>query len=95
MLVHKWVKLVNFYLILHTVTFVHQDASVFASTLDDGISVTHWPAQGRHGWVQVVNGRIRLNGLILKEGDGADISHEARLEITAEGLAEILVFDLA
>jgi redox-sensitive bicupin YhaK (pirin superfamily) len=39
--------------------------------------------------------QVRLNGTRLKEGDGAAISDEPTLEITATSEAEILLFDLA
>lgn len=52
-------------------------------------------APGRHGWVQVVNGSLTLNGQALKEGDGAAISDEASLTLSAKEKSEVLVFDLA
>ena len=74
---------------------LRQDASVYAGVLDDGQSVTHCLAEGRHAWIQVARGQIRLNGLGLQAGDGAAISQEATLAMAADGPAEILVFDLA
>jgi redox-sensitive bicupin YhaK (pirin superfamily) len=44
--------------------------------------------------VQVIRGRIRLNGLSLQEGDGAALSDEPQAEMTADSEAELLVFDL-
>jgi hypothetical protein len=43
----------------------------------------------------VATGEIDLNGLSLREGDGAAISDETELRISTPSGAEILVFDLA
>jgi quercetin 2,3-dioxygenase len=73
---------------------MHQDAELYATVLESGRSVTHDLAKGRHAWVQVVRGRIRLNGFSLQEGDGAALSDEPQAEITADSKAELLIFDL-
>jgi redox-sensitive bicupin YhaK (pirin superfamily) len=73
---------------------LHQDAELYATILEHGHSVIHELAEGRHAWVQVARGRVRLNGLSLQEGDGAALSDEPRMEIVADGAAELLVFDL-
>jgi hypothetical protein len=36
-----------------------------------------------------------LNDFALKQGDGAAVTQESNLRITAQELAEILLFDLA
>jgi hypothetical protein len=40
---------------------------------------------------------VKLNGELLRAGDGAAVSDEAKIELTGAGdeLAEALVFDLA
>jgi hypothetical protein len=55
----------------------------------------HQLAPGRHAWVQLVSGRLRLNGEVLDAGDGAAISDESALELHAEQDADLLLFDLA
>ena len=74
---------------------VHQDASVYAALLEPGERVAHEPAAGRHAWVHVARGTVELNGQTLREGDGASVSGERRLEVAAKDPAEVLVFDLA
>jgi hypothetical protein len=74
---------------------VHQDVALYATVLDDGATVRHAIAPGRHVWVQVARGAAVLNGKPLAEGDGAAISDEAAIELTGKGSAEVLVFDLA
>jgi hypothetical protein len=78
-------------------TTVHQDARVYASLLEPGQAVSHALAAGRHAWVQVARGEVELNGVRLREGDGAAVSDERALSIAGagSGTAELLVFDLA
>jgi len=74
---------------------INQDARVYASLLDDGQSVAHTLAAGRSAWLQVAQGGLSLNGNRLKAGDGAGITSESRVEISAEQNSEFLLFDLA
>jgi redox-sensitive bicupin YhaK (pirin superfamily) len=73
---------------------LHQDARVFAGSLDARHALTHRLADGRHAWVQVVRGELRLNGRSLREGDGAAVSGEPELSLETSGAAEVLLFDL-
>jgi len=50
---------------------------------------------GRHAWVQVARGAVKLNGETLQAGDGAALSKERRLALEGLKQAEVLVFDLA
>jgi redox-sensitive bicupin YhaK (pirin superfamily) len=50
---------------------------------------------GRHAWLQVAAGAVALNGIELKQGDGAAVSEESNITIAAQGPSEILLFDLA
>lgn len=76
------------------VVHVHQDARLLAARLSDGSSVEHRLDTGRHAWLQVARGAIDLAGERLQAGDGAAISEEAAVRITAAGPAEALLFDL-
>ncbi|WP_417735022.1 pirin family protein [Rosistilla oblonga] len=74
---------------------IHQDARIYLSKLDAKHSVQTPLAAGRHGWLQVLRGSITLNGEALDTSDGAAISDEPTLELTATTDAEIMLFDLA
>lgn len=74
---------------------IHQDASLFLGTLDENQQVTVPIALGRHAWVQVLRGEVDLNGQPLATSDGAAVSEESTLAITALNPAEVMVFDLA
>ena len=74
---------------------LHQDADLFVALLDREERVVHRLKSGRHAWVQVVRGAVVINGMSLKAGDGAAVSDEDTLEISANEASEILLFDLA
>ena len=73
---------------------VNQDVAIFATALAAGQAVDHGLAPGRHAWTQVTRGVLDLNGHRLRAGDGAAISDEQRLELSAVDEAEALLFDL-
>jgi redox-sensitive bicupin YhaK (pirin superfamily) len=73
---------------------VHQDAALYLALLEKGERAIHEPRPGRHSWVHVARGEIELNGKRLREGDGAAVTDEKRLEIEGKDSSEILVFDL-
>jgi redox-sensitive bicupin YhaK (pirin superfamily) len=73
---------------------IHQDALVYASLLDRGERVSYSLPAHRHAWVQVARGSVELNGRTLREGDGAAVSDENRLDLAGKDNSEVLVFDL-
>ena len=73
---------------------VHQDIRLYASVLEQDAKESHDLAPGRHAWVQVVQGRVTVNGEELAEGDGAAVSGESRLDFVGRERAEFLLFDL-
>jgi redox-sensitive bicupin YhaK (pirin superfamily) len=74
---------------------VHADADLYAGLLAPGDHVRLDLQPGRHAWIQVARGTISVNGHRLDAGDGAAVSDETALELTASSDAEVLVFDLA
>ena len=74
---------------------VHADADLYASLLSAGARVEHALAAGRHAWIHVVKGAVRVNDAAMKTGDGAAVSDVAHVAIEATDASEILVFDLA
>lgn len=74
---------------------VNQDASIYASILEEGEEVTKSLDPQRHAWIQVARGEVEVNGNQLVQGDGAAVSEEEELKISATAPAEILLFDLA
>jgi hypothetical protein len=74
---------------------VHQDVDLYASLLSAGSELDHALRAGRHAWVQVARGSIAMNGHRLGAGDGAAVSAESALRLTARVPSEVLLFDLA
>jgi quercetin 2,3-dioxygenase len=73
---------------------IHQDARLYASLFSAGESVSHALAPGRRAYLHLVSGELSVNGVRLSGGDGAKISDEAALSISAMTDAEMLLFDL-
>ena len=74
---------------------IHQDVDLYATVLEPGQSVRLDLRPGRHAWAQVIRGDVSLNGRDLHEGDGAAVSEETTVELTARTETEFLIFDLA
>jgi hypothetical protein len=74
---------------------IHQDVSVYNALLKGGEVVEHRLEAGRHAWLQVVKGTVELNGNKLDAGDGAAVSEESMLTISAGDDSEVILFDLA
>jgi redox-sensitive bicupin YhaK (pirin superfamily) len=71
------------------------DADLYVARLHAGApAVVHPLAPGRHGWVQVTRGTVRVNGHGLADGDGLALSDEPTIELASAEGAEVLVFDL-
>ena len=73
---------------------IHQDVSLYTTLLTKGCAVRHSMDPGRFAWIQVASGDVKLNGQVLKAGDGASVSGEKALEVYATSNAEVLLFDL-
>jgi quercetin 2,3-dioxygenase len=76
---------------------LHQDARLYLGLFAEGERARHALANGRGAWVQVARGQATVNGQALSAGDGAAIEGEAAVEVAGrgDGVAEVLVFDLA
>lgn len=74
---------------------IHQDADLFIARLDKDAEATHSLKNGRHAWLQVARGSVRLNSAELKSGDGVAVSNESKVRIAAKEPTEVLLFDLA
>ena len=74
---------------------IHQDARVYSTLLGKGQSVTHALAPGRHGWVQVARGQVRLGEVVLSAGDAAAVSDERSITLGGDEPSEVILFDLA
>ncbi|HOD65516.1 MAG TPA: pirin family protein [candidate division Zixibacteria bacterium] len=74
---------------------INQDARLYTCRLDAGNAVREPLAQGRYAWVQVIRGKLLVNGHELRTGDGAALSGEREVAVEAAEGSEFLLFDLA
>jgi len=74
---------------------IHQDLDLRASIVEAGTSLDHEFADGRSGFLQIVHGSVDANGESLAAGDGAMITDEASLHLSATAESELLLFDIA
>jgi hypothetical protein len=73
---------------------IHQDASIYASILNDDDQIRHELAPGRIAYLHVVQGRVFANGTELGSGDALKVTGESALTLTQGEKAEVLLFDL-
>lgn len=73
---------------------LHQNTVVYSSVLEPGRRVIHELGEGRSGWLHVVDGSVRLGGVVLDAGDGVGISDGSPVSFTTRSSSEVLFFDL-
>lgn len=73
---------------------IRQDATIYASILESGKSLSFKSDPKRHYWVQVARGELKLNDTELKQGDGVALDGVNALEFTTKSGSEFLLFDL-
>jgi len=73
---------------------IRQDVRLYYGALESGCGLAIPLERGRHGWLQLIRGRLVLSGKPLETGDGAAISEEPQLRLQAEEASEFLLFDL-
>lgn len=73
---------------------LHTDAVLFAGLFEQGEQAVHELEKGRHAWVHVARGKVRVNGRELGAGDALALSDEGEVRVEGIEAAEVLVFDL-
>jgi redox-sensitive bicupin YhaK (pirin superfamily) len=73
---------------------LHQDARMYAALLEPGQHVVHELAPDRAAWLHVVQGEVTLGDLVLTAGDGAAVTTERSVSLTARDGSEILLLDV-
>jgi redox-sensitive bicupin YhaK (pirin superfamily) len=74
---------------------VHQDLKLLAGLFAEGERAKYALSPGRHAWLHVARGKVRVSGVELEAGDALQVSDEAGLELTGVRDAEVLLFDLS
>jgi redox-sensitive bicupin YhaK (pirin superfamily) len=74
---------------------IHQDARIYLANLEAGTVLSHSMQPGRHAWLQILRGKVTLDGHTLSAGDGVAVSEERGLEVAGREDSELMLFDLA
>jgi len=74
---------------------INADAQLWAARLEAGQTLKRDFAKGRFGYVQVARGEVKVDGEVLKAGDGLQLEDVASISIEGGPASEVLVFDLA
>ena len=73
---------------------IRQDAVLCSAILDPGQHVVHELGPGRCAWLHVVKGAVTLGDVVVGNGDGAGLSGERAVSLTARTETELLLVDL-
>ena len=71
-----------------------QDARALVARLTDASPLGHAFANGRGGYLYVIDGRLALNGDSLQTGDAAQITGAVDLTLETDGGAELILIDV-
>jgi len=74
---------------------IHQDVAFYSAVLETGNRVSLALAAGRHLWIQVARGAVRIDNETLNAGDGATLAGESTAHVEGTSSTEVLLFDLA
>ena len=74
---------------------INQDVKLFASVLEEDQGLTYKIPKGRHVWLHIVEGKLKVNNEHnLKLGDAIAVNDEDEITLTGIDNAEFLLFDL-
>jgi redox-sensitive bicupin YhaK (pirin superfamily) len=73
---------------------IHQDAELWLAKLAPENRVAHKLNAGRHAWVHIAEGEVKVNGKTLLGGDAAAIDNESAIELVGVKPSQVLLFDL-
>jgi redox-sensitive bicupin YhaK (pirin superfamily) len=74
---------------------IRADARVLATTLKAGESAEYAPEKARHSYLVPAAGSVEVNGVRVNARDGAAITDETKLKITALEDSELVLVDAA
>ncbi len=73
---------------------VQQDVSLWLADLEPGQALTYDIPEGRQVWVQMLQGKITLEGEAYAQGDGIGLTMPGTIRFQANTAAKILLFNL-
>lgn len=73
---------------------IHQDARILLADFDAGHELSLALDPQRFAWLQVLRGKLTVNGQLLETSDAIAFSHENQLTLQADQSSELMLFDL-
>lgn len=73
---------------------LHHDTWIYSALLEPGQHVVHKLTPGRAAWLHIVQGEVALGDLVLTTGDGAGVTAERSVSLTAREDTELLLLDV-
>ena len=73
---------------------IHCDIDLWSARLAPGQHAAHTLKPNRSAWLQIARGSVNLGSIHLQEGDGAALTGQSAIDLTAATPAEVLLFDL-
>ena len=67
---------------------------LYSALLDCGQHVAHELVPGRGAWLHLVAGDVTFGDTVLTTGDGAGVTGERAVSLTAREVSEILLLDV-
>lgn len=74
---------------------IHQHVDLWASHLSADKSVSFDIKPDRKVWLQIVKGKLSVDGLSMAAGDGLGLLDAGKIDLVAQENSEFLLFDLA
>jgi hypothetical protein len=78
----------------HRAPHIQQDSLVYSSVLDPGHHLVRALLPERGVWLHVICGEVTLHDIVLSQGDGAVVTIEPSVSLTALENTEMLLVDL-
>lgn len=72
--------------------FIYQDAAIYGGRMSGGTIITHFIKY--QAYILVSEGKIRVNGKPMQQGDGAEISGTRAILLEADEESEVLIIDV-
>ena len=73
---------------------IHQQAKILRGRLTPGHELKYSLSRGYGAWVQLISGKLSVNGHSLGQGDAAMVENEPHLQFGSLDKCEFLLFDL-
>lgn len=74
---------------------INQDAEIFSAKFSQEKTQIFTTEKNHKIWIQMISGKLEVNGNELENGDAAAIENEIKIELKTKSSAEFLLFDLS